>query len=260
LPAAFERKRWTRATNEVLANAAGIVSDQLETYPALSAYQPRLQRAVQRVSFVDPLEYLIHVVYDRKPAQREQALMLLLEDPSLALGKLADDRLWPSARAELVLDSKAHFDTDDDRVLVNLGATSEHEALTVVVHELWHALPEHRYSSDSEGRTVLTTGFWSERWQDALGWVGDEDRHGLIFATYLLDEAMAYRLEWRGMNKEPQTHDDVRRAASFLERVESRLGAERLLTLYLLSDQSGFFQAVHEQREALPEFFATSGP
>jgi hypothetical protein len=257
LPPAFRTLVWSRPEQEALAEARQAVDTQLAEYPALAPYRERLMAQVgQRVRFLSPLEYLIWVSYDRQPAHRDQLLTLYQQDPSAALKQTAQEGLWPSNRSELLLESPGQFDVDEELVLVNRGETDDDEAKSVLVHELWHALPHVRLRQDADGAVYRTSGFWTQRQDVATGvWAPLESRNGLIFPAYLLDEAMAYRQEWRGTGLQPKTNQAVEHAARMFDRVEAILGPERLLSLYLESDEQGFLQELDAHRDELAEFF-----
>jgi hypothetical protein len=258
LPPAFRTLVWSRPEQEALAEARQGVDSQLAEFPALAPYRERLMSQVgQRVRFLSPLEYLIWVSYDRQPAHRDQLLTLYQQDPHAALKQTAQEGLWPSNRSELLLESPGQYDVDEELVLVNRGETDDSEAKSVLVHELWHALPHVRVRQEADGAVYRTTGFWTQRQDPDSGiWMPLESRNGLIFPAYLLDEAMAYRQEWRGTGLQPKTNEAVEHAARLLDHAEAILGPERLLSLYLESDEQGFLHELDAYHDELAEFFS----
>jgi hypothetical protein len=260
-PAGLLPRSWSRPPALFAEQAADTVADELAAYPRLAAFQDRVHRAAGRVQYLQPVEFLIWVWFDRRPDLRDELLALYQRQPEAALRTLDEQGVWPSARAELLLQSPAQYDADDDLILINLGSTDERAAHQVLVHELWHATPELRRHIASNGDPLLTNGFWSERWDErAALWLPIEDSRGLVFQPWLLDEAMAYRLERASTRRQPETHDRVREAAAFLDRVEELIGPERLLTLYLRSDDDGFMAEVHARRPLLAEYFDRQAP
>lgn len=261
LPPALQPLPWSRPPAELAARATATVTRQLEPYPGLVRYQDRARRAEARVQFLQPFEFLIWVWLDRQPELRDRLLATYQRDQRAALAEASRADIWPSPRAELLLDLPAQFDADEDLILINLGATGEAEAHQVLVHELWHATPDLRAGQNGDGEHILTTGFWSERWDRRHGvWIPIDDPRGLIFEPWLLDEAMAFRLERAGTEREPLSHERIHQAAEFLDRVEELLGPERLLTLYLTSDDDGFMEDVRARRAVLARYFSEPDP
>jgi hypothetical protein len=261
VPETLRPRSWERDPATIARQAAATVAEQLAAYPRLASYQERAQRAADRILYLQPLDFLIWAWFDRQPAQRDELLQLARREPEAAFSALDAQAVWPSPRAEVLLRSPAQYDVDDDRILVNLGGAAEPAAHRVLVHELWHATPDQRIRASVDGERFLTTGFWSARWDHRQeAWLPVEDARGLVFEPWLLGEAMTYRLERDGTRQQPETHERVRQAALFLDRVEALIGPEQLLRLYLHSDDDGFIAEVYAHRPLLAEYFNGEAP
>lgn len=252
LPEAFRSQPWSARSAEWLAAASGAVAGQLAILPDPAPFEARLARAAERVQFLVPFAYLVRAAYSSEPELRDELLELYRRDPQAAIHRLDELGLWPGGTGEALLASRAYYDPDEDRVLVNLGATREAQAFAVLVHELWHALPEPRVLLRDDGSRVRVTGFLLLRWDAHFqAWVPDEERRDPVVTSATLHEAMVFRLEWQVVGAEPATNAPVRAAAVLLDRLEASAsggGRARLLALYLASDLDGLYRALDALR------------
>jgi hypothetical protein len=258
LPPTFAPPARPLDRTAALAEARAVVARQAGEVGASPAHVARVAAVAERTSFQDPYEFLVTSYFERDPDRRDALLALYARDPRAAVRELGP--AFPSPRAEMILATLAYYDIEADRVRVNLGRVTETDATRVLVHELWHALPDVRTWRDGAGLTHRATGFWSQaRRPGAATWEAEDDPRGLPYAPYLLNEALAARMEAAHAGPPPFTRPDLEAASGFLARLIEAAGPQEVMRTYLASDPAALRELARRHRAAVPEIDAPAG-
>ena len=216
----------------LLREVSTVVARQVQEVGAPAEYARRVGPIAERVDFQAPFEVLVTAYFEREPARRDALLALYARDPRQAIRELGP--AFPSPRAEMLLATFAYYDVNADRIRVNLGRVPEHEASRVLVHEFWHALPDLRTWDGANGSTFRTTGFWTQRQRPGgAAWDPVDEAGGLPASPYLLNEAMATRMEIRYAGPLRFGRPDLEAADGFLSRLTEATGNARVMHAYL---------------------------
>lgn len=217
----------------LLREVSAVVTRQVHEVGAPGEYARRVGPIAERVDFQAPFEFLVTTYFEREPERRDALLGLYMRDPSQAIRALGPE--FPSPRAEMILATFAYYDVSADRVRVNLGRVPEQDAARVLVHELWHALPVSRTWNEPGGATFRTSGFWTQRRRPDGAWDPIDDTNGFPCSAYLLNEALATRMEVRYAGPLRFRRPDLDTADAFLARVTEVSGLATVMRAYLAS-------------------------
>ena len=218
----------------LLREASTVVARQVREVGAPAEYARRVGSIAERVAFQAPFEFLVTSYYEREPERRDALLALYARDPRQAIRELGP--AFPSPRAEMTLATFAYYDVSADRIRVNLGRVPEQEAARVLVHEFWHALPVPRTWNEGNGATFRTSGFWTQqRRMGGTTWDPVDDTNGLPCSPYLLNEAMATRMEVGYAGPLRFKRPDLETADAFLARLTDAAGTADVMHAYLES-------------------------
>lgn len=236
----------------LLGEVNTVVSRQVQEVGAPAEYARRIGPIAERVDFQAPFEFLVTSYFEREPARRDALLDLYARGPRRAISELGPT--FPTPHAEMILSTFACYDVNADRIRVNLGSVPEHEAARVLVHEFWHALPDLRTWDAGTGAIFRATGFWTQRRRpDAVIWDPVDEVNGLPVSPYLLNEAMATRMEVRYAGPLRFERPDLEPADSFLTRLTAAAGAADVMHAYLGSQPVELTELVSRHRAALSE-------
>lgn len=235
----------------VLAEVSDVVRAQAEGLGVDGCYVGKADRIASRVDFLSPFEFLVVTTFDSDPVRRDALLDQYAVDPTGAIKGLGE--AYPSPRAEATLASYAYFDINSDRIRVNAARVPAEQLRRVLVHEFWHAMPHARTWTEHDGRTVRASGFWLQEQRDGRRtWVPVEDRRGLPYASYLLDEAMATYMESQYAGPQPYARAEVGDVQQFLGRLIGVVGSSAVLGTYLESRPYELGQLAEAHRASLP--------
>lgn len=236
----------------LLREVSAVVSRQVQEVGAPDEYARRIGPIAERVDFQAPFEFLVTSYFEREPARRDALLGLYAREPRQAIRELGP--AFPSPRAEMILSTFAYYDVNADRIRVNLGRVPEHEAARVLVHEFWHALPDLRTWDAGNGAFLRATGFWTQRRRpDVAIWDPVDETHGLPVSPYLLNEAIATRMEVSYAGPLRFKRPDLEPADSFLTRLTAAAGTADVMHAYLGSQPVELMELAGQHRAALPE-------
>ena len=243
----------------LLAEVASVVSEQAADGDAESCYLEKPARIASRVDFLSPFEFLVVTTFDQEPARRDALLDLYPSDPRGAIKQLGD--AFPSPRAQATLTAFAYYDLATDRIRVNAAKVPPEQLRRVLVHEFWHAMPRARTWTERDGRTLRASGFWlQEQRAGRRDWMPFEDRRGLPYASYLLDEAMATYMETRHAGPSPFARHDLDEVRRFLERLMDVAGSDTVMRSYLESRPYELGALVEAHRSSFPDLEIAARP
>jgi hypothetical protein len=243
----------------VLDEVADVVQGQAEALGVSGCYLGKPDRIAQRVDFLSPFEFLVVSTFDSDPARRDGLLDQYAVDPTGAIKGLGD--AYPSPRSEATLASYAYYDVGSDRIRLNAARVPADQLRRVLVHEFWHAMPRARTWTEPDGRTVRASGFWlQEQREGRRTWVPVEDRQGLPYASYLLDEAMATYMENQYAGPQPYARAEVGEVQQFIGRLMSAAGSDAVLGSYLESRPYEIGKLAEANRSSLPELDLIARP
>jgi hypothetical protein len=243
----------------VLAEVSDVVRAQATGLGVDGCYVGKPDRIARRVDFLSPFEFLVVTTFDSDPARRDALLDQYAVDPAGAINGLGD--AYPSPRSEATLASYAYFDVSSDRIRVNAARVPADQLRRVLVHEFWHAMPHTRTWTERDGRTIRASGFWlQEQREGRRTWVPVEDRQGLPYASYLLDEAMATYMENQYAGPQPYARAEVGDVLQFLGRLIGVAGSGAVLGTYLESQPYELGHLAEAHRASLPELELIARP
>lgn len=243
----------------ILADVVQVVGKQAAELDLEGCYREKPARIAGRVDFLSPYEFLTHTLFDQDPARRDALLEQYAVDPKGAIKALGE--AYPSTRAQAAMASYAYFDLASARIRVNAAKVPPAEIRRVLVHEFWHAMPQARTWTAPDGRIMRASGFWlQEQRAGRRTWVPMEDRRGLPYASYLLDEAMATLMETRYAGPSRFARPDVQEVQGFLDRLIGAAGAGAVMGDYLHSQPYELGALAESHRASLPELEVVARP
>ena len=243
----------------VLAEVADVVRAQAAEGVGDPCYLAKPARIAGRVDFLSPFEFLVVTIFDQEPERRDALLDQYVSDPRGAVKELGE--AFPSPRAQATMTALAYYDVNSGRIRVNLARVPPAQLRRVLVHEFWHAMPRARTWTEPDGRTLRASGFWLQ--EQRVGrrlWIPVEDRRGLPYASYLLDEAMATLMEMRYAGPSPYTRADLLEVTQFLGRLMGVAGSEAVLRQYLESRPYELGALTEAHRASFPELAIVARP
>jgi len=180
-------------------------------------------------------------------------------DPKGAIKALGD--AYPSTRAQATLATYAYFDLASGHIRVNTAQVPPADFRRVLVHEFWHAMPQARTWTASDGKTLRASGFWVQEHQAGRrSWVPVEDRQGLPYASYLMDEAMATLMETRYAGPAKFPRSDLDEVQGFLDKLIGVAGSSVVMTEYLQSQPYEIGNLAETHRASFPELEPIARP
>jgi hypothetical protein len=243
----------------VLADVVDVVRRQAAELGTEACYQGKPERIAARVDFLSPFEFLVVTLLDQDPARRDALLDQYAVDPRGAIHALSD--AIPSTRAQATLATYAYFDVASGRIRVNVAKVPTADLRRVLVHEFWHAMPLARTWTAADGRTLRASGFWlQEQRAGRRVWVPVEDRQGLPYASYLLDEAMATLMETRYAGPSRFARPDIDEVRQFLDRLMAVAGPDEVMRQYLQSQPYQLGALTEAHRDSFPELEPIAQP
>jgi hypothetical protein len=243
----------------VVADVVQAVSRQAADLDLDGCYREKPQRIASRVDFLSPYEFLVVSMFDQEPARRDALLDQYAVDSKGAIKALGE--AYPSTRAQAVLASYAYFDLASARIRVNAAKVPPAEIRRVLVHEFWHAMPQARTWTVADGRTLRASGFWlQEQRAGRRTWVPLEDRRGLPYASYLLDEAMATLMETRYAGPSRFARPDLQEVQGFLDRLIGVAGTGAVMSDFLGSQPYELGALAEAHRASFPELEPVARP
>ncbi|MCC6173825.1 MAG: hypothetical protein IT305_00865 [Chloroflexi bacterium] len=256
LPAPFAYTPRIHDTRGLLRDVAGVVAAQATDFGAPACYVERPQATVERVDFLSPFEFLVVSLFGQDPERRDGLLDRYADDPHAAIRELGES--FPSPKGQLSLTSFAYYDLDADRIRVNSAALPPGEARRVLVHELWHAMPDQRRWSGPNGVLYRGNGFWVQQRGDGhRAWIPVEEHPGLPYPQYLLDEGMAVLMELRFAGPSRYHHPDVLDVQRLLDHLIGLAEPGEVLGLFLTSHVDLLGALIETNRSRLPELPAS---
>jgi hypothetical protein len=245
--------------DQLLAQVTSVVSAQAAESLADPCYHDKPARIASRVDFLSPFEFLVVTTFDQDPARRDALLDQYLTDPRGAIKGLGE--AFPSTRGQATLATYAYYDLSSDRIRVNAAKVPADQLPRVLVHEFWHAMPRARTWSEPDGRTLRANGFWlQEQRAGRRVWVPVEDRRGLPYASYLLDEAMATMMETRYAGPPKFARQDITDVQQFLARLIGVAGSETVLRDFLESRPYELGALTEAHQASFPELDVVARP
>ncbi|MDP8922377.1 MAG: hypothetical protein M3O34_05810, partial [Chloroflexota bacterium] len=236
----------------LLGEVRAVVAQQVQEAGAPAGYARRIGPIAERVDFQAPFEFLVVSYFEREPDRRDALLALHARDPRQAIRELGP--AFPSPRGEMILSTFAYYDVSADRIRVNIARLPANEAARVLVHEFWHALPDLRSWNGGDGTAYRATGFLTQRRQPGLAvWEPFEEKNGVPYSAYLLNEAMATRMEVRYAGPTRFDRPDLVGVDSFLNRLSEAAGSGEVMRAYLESQPGELSELAGRHRAALPE-------
>lgn len=243
----------------VLADVVAVVRGQAAEGSAGPCYLEKPARIASRVDFLSPFEFLVVTIFDQEPDRRDALLDQYAADPRGAVKQLGE--AFPSTRAQATMTAYAYYDVNSDRIRVNMARVPPEQLRRVLVHEFWHAMPHARTWTEPDGRTLRANGFWLQ--EQRVGrrlWIPVEDRRGLPYASYLLDEAMATLMETRYAGPSPYARGDLLEVTTFLGRLMGIAGSEAVFRQYLESRPYELGALTEAHRASFPELQVVARP
>lgn len=252
LPAPFGYRPPAVDQAALLRDVATVVTQQAAELGVDTCFQRKPEQIVARVDFLSPFEFLVVSALSQDPERRDALLDRYAADPRAAIRELGP--VFPSTRAQVVLTTYAYYDVETDRIRVNAAQVPPAELRRVLVHEFWHAMPRLRTWTDPGGATLRASGFWLQEQRDGpRTWVPVEDRRGLPYSPYLLDEAMAALMETRYAGPPRFSRPEVDQAQAFLARLMEVAGPREVVRGYLDSQPDELAALIAAHRAQLPE-------
>ena len=243
----------------VLADVVKAVQGQAADLGLDACYREKPAQIAARVDFLSPYEFLVVSLFAQDAARRDALLDEYKADPRAAIRSLGD--AYPSTRAQAAMAGYAYFDLASGRIRVNTAKVPPAEIRRVLVHEFWHAMPAARTFTGANGRTLKASGFWlQEQSVGRRAWVPLEDRQGLPYAAYLMDEAMATLMETRYAGPSRFARPDLDEVQRFLDRLISVAGAEAVMGDYLHSQPYEIGMLAEAHRSIFPELETIARP
>ena len=243
----------------VLADVVAVVRAQAAEGVADPCYLEKPARIASRVDFLSPFEFLVVTIFDQEPEKRDALLDQYVGDPRGAIKQLGE--AFPSTRAQATMAAFAYYDVNSDRVRVNMARVPPEQLRRVLVHEFWHAMPRARTWTEPDGRTLRASGFWlQEQRHGRRVWVPVEDRRGLPYASYLLDEAMATLMEMKYAGPSPYARTDLLEVTGFLGRLMGVAGSEAVFRQYLESRPYELGTLTEAHQASFPELVVVARP
>jgi hypothetical protein len=243
----------------VLADVVQAVKRQASELELEGCYREKPAQIASRVDFLSPYEFLVVSLFDQDPARRDALLDQYVTDPKGAIKALGD--AYPSTRAQAAMATYAYFDLASGHIRVNAARVPADEVRRVLVHEFWHAMPLARTWTADDGRTLRASGFWlQEQRAGHRSWVPLEDRRGLPYASYLMDEAMATLMENRYAGPSRFARHDLEDVQQFLDRLIGVAGTGAVLNNYLHSQPYEIGELAEAHRSSFPELETMARP
>ena len=243
----------------LLAEVVQVVRAQAAESSADPCYLEKPARIAARVDFLSPFEFLVMSMFEQEPAKRDALLDQYRSDPRGAIKGLGE--AFPSTRAQATLTAFAYYDVNSDRIRVNAAKVPPEQLRRVLVHEFWHAMPRARTWTEPDGRTLRANGFWLQEQRAGLRvWIPVEDRRGLPYASYLLDEAMATLMETRYAGPSRFARADLAEVQHFLDRLMGVAGRGVVLRDYLESRPYELGALTEAHRSSFPELEIVARP
>jgi hypothetical protein len=243
----------------VLRDVVEVVSRQAAELGADDCYRDKPARIAEHVDFLSPFEFLVVTMFDQEPARRDELLDQYVSDPRGAIRALGE--AFPSTRGQATLTLYAYFDVASGRIRVNAAKVPLSDLRRVLVHEFWHAMPRPRIWAEADGRTLRASGFWlQEQRAGRRVWVPVEDRRGLPYSSYLLDEGMATLMETRYAGLSPYARPEIDEVRRYLDRLMSAAGTADVLREYLESRPYQLTALTEAHRESFPELEPLARP
>jgi len=157
--------------------------------------------------------------------------------------------------------SFAYYDVNSDRIRVNTARVPQDQLRRVLVHELWHAMPHSRTWTKTDGRTLRASGFWLQEQRDGKRlWIPLEDRRGLPYASYLMDEAMATYMETKYAGPSQYARPDLLEVQSFIGKLIGVDGNQAVMQQYLDSQPYEIGALAEAHRSSFPELELVARP
>jgi hypothetical protein len=243
----------------VLADVVQVVGKQAADLNLEACYHAKPARIAAHVDFLSPYEFLVVSLFDQDPAKRDALLDQYVVDPQTAIKAL--DEAYPSTRAQAAMATYAYYDLASGHIRINAAKIPPEEIRRVLVHEFWHAMPVARTWTASDGRTLKASGFWlQEQRAGRRTWVPMEDRRGLPYASYLMDEAMATLMETRYAGPSRFARHELDEAQQFLDRLIGVAGANAVLGDYLRSQPYEIGELAEAHRDSFPALEIVARP
>lgn len=259
LPAPFGYRPDATDRAALLAEVATVVREQAAELGADACYLEKAKAIAARVDFLSPYEFLVVTMFDQEPARRDALLDQYAVDPRGAIKALSDK--YASTRAQSILMNYAYFDVSNDCIRVNTAHVPPADLRRVLVHEFWHAMPSTRTWKEQDGRTIRANGFWlQEQRVNVPVWLPVDDKRGLPYASYLLDEAMATMMETRYAGPSPMARRELDEVQGYLARLMELAGSGDVLQPYLASEPYQLEALTEEYRANFPEFETVARP
>lgn len=259
LPAPFAYQPNASEQAAALAEAATVVARQAAELGVEVCYREKPAEIAGRVDFLSPFEFLVYSTFDQDPQKRDALLDQYVTDPRGAIKGLGDT--FPSMRAQATLAGYAYYDVSSDRIRVNAAQTPPSDLRRVLVHEFWHAMPKSRHWSESDGKLMRASGFWMQEQRSGRRmWLPVEDRRGLPYASYLLDEAMATLMETRYAGPSRHTRPELTEVQGYLGKLMTVANRDDVLRAYLGSEPDALAQIAEKHRAHFPELEALARP
>lgn len=243
----------------VLADVVAVVRSQAAEGSADPCFLEKPTRIAGRVDFLSPFEFLVVTMFDHEPERRDALLDQYATDPRGAIKGLGE--AFPSTRAQATMTAFAYYDVTSDRIRVNMARVPPDQIRRVLVHEFWHAMPRARTWTEPDGRTLRASGFWlQEQRQGRRVWIPVEDRRGLPYASYLLDEAMATLMETKYAGPSPYARADLLEVTGFLGRLMGVAGSDAVFRQYLESRPYELGALTVAHHDSFPELQVVARP
>lgn len=243
----------------LLAEVAEVVRAQAASASADPCYLDKPARIAGRVDFLSPFEFLVVTIFDQDPERRDTLLDQYARDPRGAIKQLGE--AFPSTRAQATMAAFAYYDLNSDRIRVNAARVPPEDLRRVLVHEFWHAMPRARTWTEPDGRTLRASGFWLQEQRNGPRlWIPVEDRRGLPYASYLLDEAMATLMETRYAGPSRFARGDLLEVQRFLGKMMDLVGSPAVLRPFLESRPYELGALAEAHHASFPELEIVARP
>jgi len=243
----------------VLADVAAVVQAQATEAQADGCFLEKPARIASRVDFLSPFEFLVVSIFDQEPERRDALLDQYATDPRGAIKGLGE--AFPTPRAQAAMTAFAYYDVNSDRIRVNTARVPQDMLRRVLVHEFWHAMPHSRIWTEVDGRTIRASGFWlQEQRAGKRLWIPVEDRRGLPYASYLMDEAMATYMETKYAGPSQFARADLQEVQRFIGRLIGVAGNQTVMQQYLDSRPYEIGELAEAHRSSFPELDIVARP
>jgi hypothetical protein len=243
----------------VLADVVAAVQTQATDLGLEACYREKPARIASRVDFLSPYEFLVVSLFDQDTARRDALLDQYKSDPRGAIDALGD--AYPSTRAQAAMATFAFFDQANGHIRVNAAKVPPADVRRILVHEFWHAMPIARTWTAPDGRTMRASGFWLQERRDGVrSWIPLEDRQGLPYASYMMDEAMATLMENRYAGPSKFARPDLAEVEQFLDKLIAVAGPAAVFGDYLHSQPYEIGSLAETHRASFPELEPIARP